>query len=171
MTNEQQLKLQAFFDGELPEAEAREVAALLARDAEATALLGELKNTRKALDGFEKGVTLPESREFFWSKIQREIERSAPTPRPVESVSVFAILRRWLVPASAVAALAIVSLIATKQFTPAIHLVATPSTVTKLADSSAFTYQDKDAGVTLVWFSVPADKNPFAEVDGATILQ
>ena len=43
MNEEQQLKLQAFVDGELPEAEARGVAAELARNSEATALLNELR--------------------------------------------------------------------------------------------------------------------------------
>jgi anti-sigma factor RsiW len=38
MEFEKLLKIQAFLDGELPEAEAREVAAWVAADAEATAL-------------------------------------------------------------------------------------------------------------------------------------
>ena len=53
MDYETQLKLQAFLDGELPEQEARDVAALVARDSEATDLLTELRNTRKALADFE----------------------------------------------------------------------------------------------------------------------
>ena len=47
MTNEQQLKLQAFLDGELPEREAREILAWTQRDSAAAALLAELKNTRR----------------------------------------------------------------------------------------------------------------------------
>jgi len=70
-----QLKLQALLDGELPEAEASEVAKWLARDREAAALLEELRHTGAALKGAEMGVRLPESREFFWSKVQREIQR------------------------------------------------------------------------------------------------
>ena len=56
MDYDAQLKLQAFLDGELPEAEANEVANWLARDREAVALLAELRNTRKAMVGFEVGV-------------------------------------------------------------------------------------------------------------------
>src|SRR6267378_6728212 len=78
MDYDAQLKLQAYLDGELPEAEAREVANWLARDREAAALHTELRNTRQALVGFEVGVELPESREFFWSKIRREIHRLEP---------------------------------------------------------------------------------------------
>src|SRR5688572_6098577 len=97
MTEDQQLKLQAFLDGELSEKEAREMASWLARDAEATALAGELRNTRKALKDSEPNIRVPESREFYWSKIQREIERE-PAPAPERSASVFGILRRLLVP-------------------------------------------------------------------------
>jgi anti-sigma factor RsiW len=154
MNNEQELKLQAFFDGELPEAEAREVASWLARDADATALLGELKNTRKALDGFEKGVTLPESREFFWSKIQREIEKSATVSQPVRSVSIFTLWRHWLVPAGAVAVVAICGLIAVHRFGGG---TVASTTETELADAGAMTYHNYETGTTLVWFSYPAD--------------
>src|SRR5260370_38312502 len=85
MDNESQLKLQAFLDGELPKAEAAEVANWLARDQEAALLLAELRHTRQALAGFGSTIRLPESREFFWSKIEREIRRQeqpAPLAKP-----------------------------------------------------------------------------------------
>ena len=81
MDYKSQLKVQAWLDGELPEAEASEVTKWLARDREAAALQEELRNTRQALAGFEAGINLPESREFFWSKIEREIQR-LETPAP-----------------------------------------------------------------------------------------
>src|SRR5437667_753153 len=99
MNYDAQLKLQAYLDGELPEAEARAVANWLAQDREAVALFGELRNTRQALVGVEVGVTLPESREFFWSKIEREIrrqEQTQPLSPPVRFVTAW---RRFLVPA------------------------------------------------------------------------
>ncbi len=40
MTNEQQLKLQAFLDGELPEHEAREILAWTQRDGDAAVVAG-----------------------------------------------------------------------------------------------------------------------------------
>src|SRR6266513_3336151 len=82
MKQELQLKLQAYLDGELPDGEAREAAGLLAQDAEARALLAELKKTRAALAGFETDIKLPESREFYWSKIEREIQRQSPIIEP-----------------------------------------------------------------------------------------
>ncbi len=78
MTHEQQLKLQAFLDGELPEREAREILAWTQRDGAAAALLAELKNTRAAMAKSEPHLSVPESREFFWSKIEREIQRLEP---------------------------------------------------------------------------------------------
>jgi len=158
MTTEQQLKLQAFLDGELPEGEARDVAALIARDPEAAKLHAELKNTRQALKGADAGMTLPESREFFWSKIKREIERAAPVAEPEpEPVSVFVTLRRLFVPLSAVAALVIIGVIATKQFNSTADAAATQGTVTELADAGAVTYHNYETGTTLVWLSYPAD--------------
>src|SRR5690348_9138260 len=123
MTEEQQLKVQAFLDGELPESDSREVTAWLARDGEASALLGELKNTRSALKQFDgpgsAGVPparVPESREFYWSKIKREIERTAPENAPAPRASLFTWFRRALMPLGAIAALALVAVIAIHSF-------------------------------------------------------
>jgi anti-sigma factor RsiW len=169
MTDEQQLKLQAFLDGELPETDSREIDALLARDADAAALLGELKNTRNALKGFEAPgttgvspapvVKLPESREFYWSKIKREIERTTPAPAPVETVPLFARLRRLMMPLAAVATLAIVGLIAIRVFSGGQRPIAVNS---MLADAGAYTYRDESQGMTVVWLSYPAE-NKFAQ--------
>src|SRR5438445_3348784 len=107
MNYEDQLKLQAYLDGELPEAEAREVANWLAQDREAVALHAELRNTRQAMVGLEVGIELPESREFFWSKIEREILRQQ-APEPVaRPMALLALLRRLLMPAGGLALLAI----------------------------------------------------------------
>ena len=151
MDQDAQLKLQAFLDGELPEAEAAEVARWLARDREAVALLGELRQTRQALAGFENGIRLPESREFYWSKIQRGIESlEAPAPKPAPPP----LLARWLrflAPAGALAGLVAAGLLA-------IH---THSGVTgmetAMLDTGAITYRDDDSGATVVWFSYPAE--------------
>ncbi len=68
-----ELKLQALLDGELESREAREVEVLLAQDASSAALTQELKWTKAAIAGNDADVKLPESREFYWSKIQRAI--------------------------------------------------------------------------------------------------
>jgi len=164
-----QLKLQAFLDGELPKGEASKVADWLARDREAAALLEELRNTRGAMAGFETGIQLPESREFFWSKVQREIQRletpvpkSAPTPP-------LALLRRFLVPASALAVILVAGAVLIRPTGPFDH-AHTTGIETALADSGAFTYHDYSAGATLVWLSYPAD-NEVADNDESGIIE
>jgi anti-sigma factor RsiW len=166
MTEEQQLKLQAFLDGELPEKDTREVAAWLARDADATALLGELRNTRKALADFEPALKVPASREFYWSKIQREIERSAPAAAPVKSTSLFTLFRRVLMPLGAVAVLALGGIITIHQFAGGPRAIQVNAL---LGDAGAFTYRDESQGMTVVWLSYPAE-NKFAEKPSADTL-
>jgi anti-sigma factor RsiW len=159
MTEEQQLKLQAFLDGELPENDTREVAAWLARDADATALLGELRNTRKALADFEPALKVPESREFYWSKILREIERSAPVAAPAKSPSLVALFRRMLMPLGAAAVLVMGGIFTFHQFTGGQGAVQVNAL---LGDAGALTYRDESQGMTVVWLSYPAE-NKFAQ--------
>ena len=166
MTEEQQLKLQSFLDGELPEAEQRETASWLARDAEATALVNELRNTRKALKGSEANIRLPESREFFWSKIEREIQRLEPVAQTKPSVSLFDYLRCLLVPMSATAVLVIAGFITYNQ----LGLGRPTETEMAMADSNTFTYHDYSAGMTLVWLPFPAE-NDLAQNDSPATIQ
>lgn len=157
MDDKTQLQLQAWLDGELPEAEARKVAAQAAQDREAAALAEELRHTRQALAGFEAGIRLPESREFYWSKIAREIERrEAAPPEPAPREFSFALLRRWLAPASALALVVIAGLLLVRPPAPA-GRSAEAESETALADAGVFTYRDYAAGATLVWLSYPAD--------------
>ncbi len=147
MDYEFQLKLQAFLDGELSEAEASEVARRLARDQEAVALLAELRNTRQAFVGVEIGVKLPESREFFWSKIRREIEREQKLPPTPAQVPIFGLLRRLLVPASAVALLGIVLAVVVGR-----NASAQVGEMEMLSDDmGALTYRSQSDGITMVW--------------------
>ena len=151
MEYDAQLKLQAYLDGELPEAEAREVAKWLATDREPVALLGELRNTRQALVGLEVGVTLTETREFFWSKVEREIRRRQPA-QPISRPEPFWLAwRKFLLPAGAIASVALAVLFVMFGSSPVV------SVQTAIADPGAFTYQDFSSGTTLVWFSYPAD--------------
>lgn len=151
-----QLKLQAFLDGELPESEANKVAKWVARDREAASLLDELRNTRGALAGFDAEVRLPESREFFWSKVEREIQRLETPAAKQAAVSYLSLLRRLLVPASAVAAVLVAGLMLNRSAGPS---PATAEIETALADSGAFTYRDYSLGTTLVWLSYPAESD------------
>ena len=174
MTPDEQLKLQAFLDGELPEKDTREVADWLARDAEAAALLGELRNTHQALADFGKPgsalpsartvspasvLKVPESREFYWSKIQREIERSKPAAAPAKSASLFTLFRRALMPLGAAAVLVLGGIFTFHQIAGGQRPVQVNAL---LGDAGAFTYRDEAQGMTVVWLSYPAE-NKFAE--------
>ena len=168
MTEEQQLKLQAFLDGELPEEDANEVAAWLARDAEATDLLAELRNTRKALADYEPALKLPESREFYWSKIQREIQRLEPIQAPAKSASVSALLRRLLVPLGAAAVLVIAGILAFQQFSNQGE-IPRPQVNAILADVGAIHYRDQAQGMTVIWLSYPAENKLADKPSGDTL--
>lgn len=159
MNTELQLKLQAWLDGELPAGEAAEIARLVERDVEARALVAELRNTHAAMEAFESTLTVPESREFHWSKIRREIERVEQKPEAV-TVSWIERLRRMLIPASAIAAVGLVVLFTlspagTRGGLEVQNLV---------ADSDTFTYVDEENGTTFIWFAYPSE-NEFAEPD------
>jgi anti-sigma factor RsiW len=168
MDYDSQLKVQAWLDGELPVDEAGEVVQWLAREPEAAALAEELRHTREAMTGLEAGLRLPESREFFWSKVQREIQRlETPAPKPAP-VTRFALWRRFLVPASAIALLLIAGVVLTRPSGPS-GRTPVAEIETALADSGAFTYRDYSAGTTLVWLSYPADSEVAEDDEMGTI--
>ena len=137
-----------------------------------TALLGELKNTRNALKEFDRhgtaGVKLPESREFYWSKIKREIERATPASAPEPKASLFTWFRRALMPLGTVAALALVGLVAVHTFSGSQHPISMTANV-MLGDPGAFTYRDDSQDMTVVWLSYPAE-NKFAEKSSGDTL-
>ena len=164
MNQEQQLKLQAFLDGELPESEAREILAWTQRDAGAAALLAELKHMRQAFSQAEPHLSVPESRDFYWSKIAREIQRQESQATAATDHSVFSALRRWLFPIGALTALAIAAVIVhfNAPTTPATDLADddAPTVETTLANSDATTYRNVSEGTTLVLFSFAANDNP-----------
>jgi len=147
MDYDSQLKVQAYLDEELPEAEVRQIAERLGRDSEATALLQELRFTREALKGAESEVRLPESREFFWSKIERQIQRQDQTPAPSKQVSLLARLRSYLVPASAVALLAIVLSLSIGK-----SEATQPGEMELVSDEmGALTFRSQSERMTMVW--------------------
>ncbi len=169
MNRETQLKLQAYLDGELSAMERAEIAGKVAPGREEAALLAELRQTRELLGGFEQGIRLPESREFFWSKIEREIRRQeGPRPAPA-GTSWLARLRWLLVPAAAAALLLVAGLVATRHGGSS-RLADGTAIETAQADAKAFTYRDYESGMTLVWLSYPADSE-FASIEEMGIIQ
>ena len=168
MKYEEQLKIQAYLDGELTGAESREIETLLNGEAEAQELLSELKNTREAFKACETEYRVPESRDFYWSKIKRQIETEDEgplhAPKPASWLTAW---RRFMAPAGALAAVLIVGLFTLFQTKTE---STNPDIETALADPGAFTYRDYDAGATLVWLSYPAE-NDIAPDDTAGTVQ
>ena len=164
-----QLRLQAYLDGELSASEEKGITDLLGKDPESAALLTELRQTSQALAGFEEGLKLPESREFFWSKVQRGIEsqenrasaveRSTPVPWSVR-------LRRFLVPASGLAVIASLVLVVTKESGGG---SSDTSVETSLADGGGVVYHDFSARATFVWLSYPPDSDSSEEDDTGSL--
>jgi anti-sigma factor RsiW len=152
MKKDLQLQLQAYLDGELPSGEAQAVRDLLMGDAAARDLLVELTNTRDAVVAHEATIKLPESREFYWSKIQREISREAQAA-PAVNFSLAAWLRRVLIPAGAMAAVAIAVMLSLP------HSSGAGDYSTTSSGAAAFTYHNYDTGTTLVWLDYSSENN------------
>lgn len=82
MNSPMELKVQAYLDNELTPGEARQVASLLNSDAQAREVYRALKETKAIVRENEPALRLQESRDFYWSKIQRQIETTERQPAP-----------------------------------------------------------------------------------------
>jgi anti-sigma factor RsiW len=108
--------LQAWVDGELPDGEAREIAAFVQGHHDAQALVAELRLTNGFLAGNEPEAKLPDSSEFYWSKIRREIEREEKAAAKPQGVSWTFAWRRLMAPLSGVALIAFLSILSLNVF-------------------------------------------------------
>jgi anti-sigma factor RsiW len=149
MNQDTKLKLQAFVDNELSASEARGVAAWLERDPEAGALQAELRDISRVLKDNELQVKLPESREFYWSKIQRAIDQAAvePKPRPVR----YSVWMRLFGPALGLAVLLVAGLSLVKLNTPPTRLSSLHEIDMPLEETAAISFHSQSAGMTVVW--------------------
>jgi anti-sigma factor RsiW len=164
MNSDTQLNIQAYLDNELSPGEARKVAAMLSSDRDLQELYGELRATKETLRGNEPEVKLADSREFYWSQIQRRItsvERE-PAPRTAHPLWI-----RLLAPLAGTAALFALLLAVMSQGTRispprAGGAIASASEgnrplhgeVQDLADEiSSVTFRSEEQGVTVVWLT------------------
>jgi anti-sigma factor RsiW len=151
MTRETQLKLQAWLDGELPEADVREVRRLVERDPQAAALVRELRLTRQWLAAGEVLHPVPETREFYWSQIARRLApREVPLAEPVLSGRPWRHWLAWLAPATALAVWLAVWLL--PRLAPAQSAAARPTEIeTPAEELGTFTYRSDTEQMTVVW--------------------
>jgi len=174
MKHDLEIRVQAWLDGQLPDHEARQVGQWIARDAEASALAAELGCVKQAMFRNEAPAVLGESREFYWGKIQRQIEREAAVPRLPQGPSWFARWRKFMGPVAGVAALACVLLMAVWQSaSPTFDEVSSTG-----EGMEAVTFHDQSAQMTVVWLQdntaaaeeQPAQKNLRYEDEPGTVI-
>lgn len=159
MNHDVQLQVQALLDGELPAKDRAGVEEHLARDPEAQALLAELKMVHGALAGHEAEVRVPETREFYWSQIQRRMEAAqAGAGRVSARVGWFEAWRRVLIPFGTAAAVLVVGLLVGLQYGFFERGGAASDLESYVTDPGAFTYRDYATRTTLVWLTFPAEK-------------
>lgn len=152
MNTEFKLKLQAYVDGELPEPAAREVEAGIKSVPEAEALLEELRFTRAALRGNEPEWTLPETREFYWSKIERAILAEERAASPRRHPFSWTWLRRYWPQLSGAGVAAVLLIVAALQINWSAPQV-WEDVESPLADTSTFWFRSEPDKLTLVWVS------------------
>ena len=103
MKQEDQLNIQAWLDGEIAPQKAKKIVEQMENSSTAKALVEELEAVESALKIGEKTISLDDTRDFYWSQIERQINAEAPMPTaevPPEHVQVASgNLMRWFVPA------------------------------------------------------------------------
>jgi anti-sigma factor RsiW len=165
MKHEFELTLQAYLDGELPERKAREVQAKIQSTAGAATLLEELTATRDALRGNEPEYSLPESREFYWGKIERSIGAGEPAARPAQSHSWYAWFFRYWPQLSGASVAALVLTVGLLRFG---GLPGPNEDIENLLDDTgSFTFRSEQQRMTLVWIpkSRPTWEEEFDELE------
>lgn len=153
MNHQDALLLQSWVDGEISAADARRAAQLAEHDPEARALVAELRNTRSWLAAGEPHRVLPESREFFWSKVEREIQgpiARVPARKPASWNRWFL---RWFAPAGAVAVLAFLLLSPAFETGGWLKPVRGAEIESPQEDVSSYTFRSESDRMTVVWIN------------------
>ena len=155
MTDETRFRVQAWVDGELPESAAADASRLIQTDPAAARLAQELGMVRSWLAAGEAPRSLPESREFYWSKLQRALEgtgtgATATDGGPVPSLRWL----RWLLPAGLAAALAVV-LYTAKPPPPQNAGLTSTEIDSPQEDWGTITFRSDREQMTVVWIGNP----------------
>lgn len=145
MKHDDALRLQAWMDGQLT-GDAAAAAEALARTPEGGRVLAGLRQAREQAHAAAAEWPLPETREFFWSKVRRDIEALDRAPAPAARPGWL----RWLVPAGAAAALAVFFLVRPPA-APAPAGLAGQRLDAPLDDMRAMVFHSQSDGVTVVW--------------------
>lgn len=143
------LEIQAAADGELSGPQSLEVAGLLSQDAGARALAAELNGMRELLRRHETTLVVPDSREFYWSQVQRRMRQSV-APHPTSNHGLPSLMIwRWLAPMMGVSAL--VAVVALTPFFSAQSSSQNP--VAGRNQATTVTFSSEADGVTIHWIN------------------
>ena len=155
MNHETELKLQAYLDGELSESEATAIREMLAHDPEARSVTDALEATRTILLANEPELKVPETREFYWSKIGRQIELGEEQGAVANAGQAApAWWLRFLAPAGLLAVLIVLialSLRAREGASPIWAMDDGHEIETPLEETSSFSFRSEAAAMTVVW--------------------
>lgn len=171
MKQEFELKLQAYLDGELAPGEASAVAAQIETDAGARALHAELQQTTVLLKNNEVERRLPQTREFFWSQIEREISRQEARNERASAPWWLELLRRHAGMVSGVGVAAALVVLAAIQLNwvsgDLLEEIDNP-----LDETTSFSFRSESQKMTVVWIANPSSKKAEDEPDpGQEIFQ
>ncbi len=151
MTQDTEMRVQAWLDGELSPAEAQQVARMAETDAETARVVRELRQFKSLLAVGELPRTVPATREFYWSGIARALGQ--PVEAREESEWAWAVARRWLrwvVPAGIVAAVAVVLL--TSKPAPTQNAGLLPAEIdSPVEEAGSITFRSDREQMTVVW--------------------
>jgi hypothetical protein len=154
------LKLQAYVDGQLTRHEAEAMATLLTRDDQQRALRDELQSIKAWVRDSQVERPVPETREFYWSRIHRSIAAGSAERARGVGVGTLAWWLRWLVPASAAALLCVYWLVPMDRGTGSEEgLLVGHEIETPLAETTSFAFRSESAGMTVVWVETRALHN------------
>jgi len=150
ITERKALKLQAYLDNELSPRQARKVAAWLEEDREAHGLYAELRDLRTTVGGNEIEAKVPDSRDFYWSKIERSIRKN-PVEVPSSFLTGYPWWVRYLAPALGATVLLMATLSIVKLSTAPTSMSYLHEIETPLDDTTAISFHSQTAGMTVVW--------------------
>lgn len=145
MKLETMLEIQASADGETNAVKDRALRQLLAQDSEAQRLHAEISNLKAILRRHESGIQVSDSREFYWSQIQRRIEVEEQAAKRAQAMSAGMHIWRWLAPMMAISA--VIAVVALQPFTGGKEIKATANPVTTV------TFSSEADGVTIHWIN------------------
>lgn len=158
-TNEQYLELQAYADGQLDQLEGlppgrrAELERMMADDAEARGLVEGVRSLSQLVRANEPVHTVPASREFYWSQIQRKIdsaERAGTRAQTPASPRGFWL--RWWLPVLGASAVAVTSFLVSVGGLPITRAFGETAVSDRGSDSSgAVVFRSESEGVTICW--------------------